>query len=89
MDSNPFIRLVDGYKMIHIFDFSLNNEKKQSKRFRVFVPRDKDDKSNLLKDLGCDIMNSELLREEYCRKAIAMRRQPKVVHFVRNGKTAY
>lgn len=35
----------------------------------AFVPRDKDDKSDLFKNLGYDIMDSQWLAEEYCRQA--------------------
>ena len=35
----------------------------------AFVPRDKDDKSDLFKNLGYDIMDSQWLQEEYCRQA--------------------
>ena len=33
------------------------------------MPRDKDDKSDLFKNLGYDIMDSQWLAEEYCRQA--------------------
>ena len=35
----------------------------------AFVPRDKDDKSDLFKNLGYDKMDSQWLQEEYCRQA--------------------
>lgn len=35
----------------------------------AFVPRDKDDKSDLFKNLGYDIIDSQWLLEEYCRQA--------------------